>query len=271
MTNATEERTLVLIRIREGSRRQVNATTDDEATFFAEFHDGCVTLVIPESDPRNRHNGLHMCTGEFDVLEDDPERVEEGREAGDLRTGDTVRLVTDAGGWNGSIGDLGTVENVEDGTPRDGALVTVRFTTGQYAGQTTQRFARRFERVEETPEEASQEPAEASVTLSESELEDKLRQAREEATRTERYRLQQEHQRWIDSLVEDAHQYANDNNLCGEFDRFMADHDLPTRECDYRVTFSVSVTVARDSDRSDIVSAALENVCEYDVIDVDRD
>lgn len=124
------------------------------------------------------------------------------------------------------------------------------------------------ERVEESREEA---PTEASVTLTESELEEKLRQAREEATREERARLQMEHARWVDSLVEDAHQYANDNSLCSEFDRFMEEHDLPSREQDYYVTFRVSVTAGRDADGDDLASLALENIETYHMVDWGRE
>lgn len=45
------------------------------------------------------------------------------------------------------------------------------------------------------------------------------------------------------TLVEDAHQWADNNNLCGEFDHFMRDHDLPPRRREFKAPASVTLTV----------------------------
>lgn len=48
---------------------------------------------------------------------------------------------------------------------------------------------------------------------------------------------------FLDGLVADAHQYADDNDLCEVFDRFMADHGLPERTGEYEVEAEVTVTI----------------------------
>lgn len=53
----------------------------------------------------------------------------------------------------------------------------------------------------------------------------------------------QKRDEWLESLVCDAHEWADRNSLCGEFDRFMEEHGLPGRARDYSVALTVSVTV----------------------------
>lgn len=76
-----------------------------------------------------------------------------------------------------------------------------------------------------------------------------------EATLT-RYRITREHEQWVDSLVADMHEAADDANLCEDFDDFMEAHDLEprTREREVAVTASLPVTVtvtARDDDAAE--------------------
>ncbi|MBM4574990.1 hypothetical protein GS896_25830 [Rhodococcus hoagii] len=84
--------------------------------------------------------------------------------------------------------------------------------------------------------------------------------------------LHQHHRQWIDQLVDDAHEYANDNSLCSEFDRFMTEHNLPARQRDFCVSVDVMVRVkvdltitAEDSDSvdgevdSDLVESAVRS------------
>lgn len=50
---------------------------------------------------------------------------------------------------------------------------------------------------------------------------------RETATLRERLEgAHADHMKWIDAVATSAHQWADENNLCSEFDRFMEDHDL---------------------------------------------
>lgn len=67
-------------------------------------------------------------------------------------------------------------------------------------------------------------------------------------------RIQREQRAWIDQLVESAHEYADDADLCGTFDNFMERQGLPVREKshDVDVTVSVELTIydvmARDAE-----------------------
>lgn len=49
-------------------------------------------------------------------------------------------------------------------------------------------------------------------------------------------------QRWLDTLVEDAHEMANKHDWCSDFDTFCADHDLPGRTHLYEVEVAVTLT-----------------------------
>ncbi|WP_128645086.1 hypothetical protein [Rhodococcus sp. BS-15] len=98
------------------------------------------------------------------------------------------------------------------------------------------------------------------------------------------------HESAMDKLVADAHEWADDNDLCSRFDEFMEDHNLPTRLKDFDVEVSVrlstSVTVrvsgARDSDaaeqevrHSDVEEAMANsglaglNLEDFDVVDAE--
>jgi len=48
---------------------------------------------------------------------------------------------------------------------------------------------------------------------------------------------------WKESLVEDAHDYANANDLCPRFDEFMIEHHLPGRTYGHTVDVDVELTV----------------------------
>lgn len=50
------------------------------------------------------------------------------------------------------------------------------------------------------------------------------------------------HESAMDKLVADAHEWADDNDLCSRFDDFMEEHNLPTRLKDYDVEVSVRLT-----------------------------
>ena len=67
------------------------------------------------------------------------------------------------------------------------------------------------------------------------------------AVRAERDRGRASFEAWKENATEVAHQYANDNSLCGEFDRCMEEIGLPTREREYTVTLTMNVT-ASDED-----------------------
>ena len=78
----------------------------------------------------------------------------------------------------------------------------------------------------------------------------------------ERARDAARHQQWIDGLVEDAHEWADEHDLCSRFDDFCAQHDLPTRTRDYDVRVNVSmstrVTITRSASSSDDAEDAVD-------------
>jgi hypothetical protein len=62
------------------------------------------------------------------------------------------------------------------------------------------------------------------------------------------------HSEWRDRLVEDAHAYANEQDLCGRFDDFMENHDMPRRpqEFEVRLTLRCSIPALSDGEESDL-------------------
>ncbi|MDH6293176.1 hypothetical protein [Rhodococcus opacus] len=73
---------------------------------------------------------------------------------------------------------------------------------------------------------------------------------REREARAELAAARREHEQRIESLVDDAHTWADENSLCGQFDRFMDEHGLRSRsrefvvECAVTITAKVSVRVS---------------------------
>ncbi|MDF3310459.1 hypothetical protein P3H15_36185 [Rhodococcus sp. T2V] len=66
---------------------------------------------------------------------------------------------------------------------------------------------------------------------------------REAATLRERLEgAHADHVKWVDAIATSAHEWADKNNLCGEFDRFMAEHDLPPRRREFSVECEVTIT-----------------------------
>lgn len=78
-----------------------------------------------------------------------------------------------------------------------------------------------------------------------------------------------EHENWKEQVTDLAHEYANENNLCGTFDDFMDRIGLRRRELDYtvyvEVTMRVEVNVRASSERR-----AEEEVSEGQVADAIR-
>lgn len=76
-----------------------------------------------------------------------------------------------------------------------------------------------------------------------------------------------EHNRRMDHLVAEAHQEADEQEWCEQFDDFMARNGLPrrTRSYDLRVTVSATLYVQRDAASAE---AALESLDRADVLAV---
>lgn len=99
-----------------------------------------------------------------------------------------------------------------------------------------------------------------------------------EAKREQRLADIQEFERWKANATATAHEYANNNSLCSEFDRCMEEIGLEPRSRDYEVTFTIRQTVtvnAADSDEAgDLVSgdfmAYLDRFsCDVEIDDVE--
>ncbi|WP_368680372.1 hypothetical protein R1X32_07460 (plasmid) [Rhodococcus opacus] len=65
---------------------------------------------------------------------------------------------------------------------------------------------------------------------------------REREARAELAAARREHVQGIESLVDDAHRWADENSLCSEFDRFMDVHGLRPRSREYTVECAVTIT-----------------------------
>ena len=68
-------------------------------------------------------------------------------------------------------------------------------------------------------------------------------QARQEGCRQGRRQGEDAAQKRLDAIVTDAHEWANEHELCETFDRFCRKHDLPEREREYEVTAHLTISV----------------------------
>ncbi len=72
-----------------------------------------------------------------------------------------------------------------------------------------------------------------------------------------------EQRNYLDGLVQDAHEYADENDLCSRFDDFMESHGFPRRARSYevRITFEdVYVTVMAESQEGADAAVDAEDV-----------
>lgn len=85
------------------------------------------------------------------------------------------------------------------------------------------------------------------------------REARDEQRRADLA----EFERWKEDATQTAHRYADNNNLCGEFDRCMEEIGLAPRERDYCGTVVVTVNLsATGRDADDAAEAMADNIRE---------
>lgn len=75
------------------------------------------------------------------------------------------------------------------------------------------------------------------------------------------------HQDKLETIVDAAHSYADDNNLCGVFDRFMLSQGLRPRSRDYDVTVDVQLRISLTQSGHD-ADAACENVSDDQIASV---
>lgn len=74
------------------------------------------------------------------------------------------------------------------------------------------------------------------------------------------------HQQRIDALVHDAHEYAENSDLCETFDDFMESHGMPRRSRDYELRVEVTATVYLTRSGGD-VEDAIDSLTRQDVFD----
>jgi hypothetical protein len=99
--------------------------------------------------------------------------------------------------------------------------------------------------VTPVPSAPSQETTDAPVTYSQADVDRMLEQARQEERRAAAARFEA----WKESASEIACQYADDNSLCGEFERCMEEIGLQGRARPHVVVLRVPVD-ARDGSRA---------------------
>lgn len=107
----------------------------------------------------------------------------------------------------------------------------------------------------------------AGVTLPTSQDGDAETRIRE-AVAAERARLQSQFEAWKEQVTEAAHEYANDNDLCGVFDQFMESQGLRPRNREYYVEGTVTVTYRvghyiEGTSEEDALETLAENIREY--------
>lgn len=81
------------------------------------------------------------------------------------------------------------------------------------------------------------------------------------------FAVHRRHKAELGEIVSDAHEFADDNDLCGEFDRFLEKHDLPSRNgrdqfLTVRVTATVTVSGAGRTEEDAFDSLGREQVFE---------
>lgn len=90
-----------------------------------------------------------------------------------------------------------------------------------------------------------------------------VEEAHARGKREQRAEDMREFEAWKERATEVAHEYADRNELCGEFDRCMSAIGLPTRSRTYRVTYEVTLPRGNDPwemDAEDLYSAAEDGV-----------
>ncbi|WP_054249036.1 hypothetical protein, partial [Rhodococcus opacus] len=74
-------------------------------------------------------------------------------------------------------------------------------------------------------------------------LAEAMRDRREVAWLREHLQANQKaHADWVEHIAKDAGTWADENNLCSEFDRFMEEHGLPPRSREFTVEALVTIT-----------------------------
>lgn len=89
----------------------------------------------------------------------------------------------------------------------------------------------------------SQGPADAYIRAEKAEADVAYWKAKAEEAEAREKALEIKHKNDMEALVADAHQWADENELCSAFDDFMEEHGLPARLRDWTVKVEVPITL----------------------------
>lgn len=89
----------------------------------------------------------------------------------------------------------------------------------------------------------SQGPADAYLRAEKAEADVAYWKAKAEEAEAREKALEIKHKNDMEALVADAHQWADENELCSVFDEFMEEHGLPARLRDWTVKVEVPITL----------------------------
>lgn len=89
----------------------------------------------------------------------------------------------------------------------------------------------------------SQGPADAYIRAEKAEADVAYWKAKAEEAEARLEALEIKHKNDMEALVADAHQWADENELCSVFDEFMEEHGLPARLRDWTVKVEVPITL----------------------------
>ena len=89
----------------------------------------------------------------------------------------------------------------------------------------------------------SQGPADAYIRAEKAEADVAYWKAKTEEAEARLEALEIKHKNDMEALVADAHQWADENELCSAFDEFMEEHGLPARLRDWTVKVEVPITL----------------------------
>ena len=89
----------------------------------------------------------------------------------------------------------------------------------------------------------SQGPADAYIRAEKAEADVAYWKAKAEEAEAREKALEIKHKNDMEALVADAHQWADENELCSVFDEFMEEHGLPARLRDWTVKVEVPITL----------------------------
>lgn len=89
----------------------------------------------------------------------------------------------------------------------------------------------------------SQGPADAYIRAEKAEADVAYWKAKAEEAEARLEALEIKHKNDMEALVADAHQWADENELCSAFDEFMEEHGLPARLRDWTVKVEVPITL----------------------------